>query len=227
MIWQTACDAMRWRFFRRRERSIELLRDSLSTVRSAAHFCSTPWSVVREILELAEVGPKDVLYDLGSGDGRIPILGAQEFDCRAVGIELDPDLFLYSARRVVELNLQDRVSFIYGNFFEADLSSASVVVLYLLSAVNGHLRARLASQLRAGSRVVAVDFDVPGWRAERTLSVVSDGNVEYTLYLYRRSSSGALWKDTPTDSAALPAGAASADFSKNATAKNLKEKENA
>jgi SAM-dependent methyltransferase len=218
---------MRWRFFRRRERSIELLQDSLSTVRSAAHFCSTPWSVVREILELAEVGPKDVLYDLGSGDGRIPILAAQEFDCRAVGIELDPDLFLYSARRVVELNLQDSVSFIYGNFFEADLSSASVVVLYLLSAVNGHLRARLASQLRAGSRVVAVDFDVPGWRAERTLSVVSDGNVEYTLYLYRRSSSGALWKDAPTNSASLPASNANTSISKDSPAKNLKGKEDA
>jgi len=227
MLWQTACDSMRWRFFRRRERSIELLQDSLSTVRSAAHFCSTPWSIVREILELAEVGPKDVLYDLGSGDGRIPILAAQEFDCRAVGIELDPDLFLYSARRVVELNLQDSVSFIYGNFFEADLSSASVVVLYLLSAVNGHLRARLASQLRAGSRVVAVDFDVPGWRAERTLSVVSDGNVEYTLYLYRRSSSGALWKDAPTNSASLPASNANTSISKDSPAKNLKGKEDA
>ncbi|MBZ5700648.1 MAG: SAM-dependent methyltransferase [Acidobacteriia bacterium] len=198
----------------------------MSTVRSAAHFCSTPWSVVREILELAEVHPEDILYDLGSGDGRIPILAAQEFGCRSVGIENDRDLFVYSAKRVLELNLQDRVSFVYGNFFEADLSSATVVVLYLLSAVNGHLRARLASQLRAGSRVVAVDFDVPGWRAERTLSVVSDGNVEYTLYLYRRSSSGALCKDTPTNSASLPAGNANTGISKDSPARNLEGKEN-
>ncbi len=198
-----ACDAMRWNFFRRRERSIEVLHKSLSEMASAAQFCSTPWSVIREILEFAEVGPNDVLYDLGSGDGRIPILAAQGFECRAVGIELDRDLFMYSARRALELNLQDRVSFVHANFFEADLSPATVVVLYLLSAVNGHMRARLASQLRAGSRVVAVDFDVPGWRAERALSVVSEGNVEYTLYLYRRATAGALWKDAPANSASL------------------------
>lgn len=227
MVWQAARDSMKWPFFRRRERSIELLRESLSAVKSAANFCSTPWSVVREILEFAEVRPDDVVYDLGSGDGRIPILAAQEFGCRAVGIELDPDLFMYSAKRVAELNLKDRVSFIYGNFFEADLRSASVVVLYLLRAVNGHLRARLASQLPAGSRVVAVDFDVPGWRAERTVSIVSDGNVEYTLYLYRRSSSGAQRESTFADNATPLARTASAGASKAATGKNPKEKENA
>lgn len=217
---------MRWPLFRRRERSIELLEDALSTVRTAVQFCSTPWSVVREILELAEVGPTDVLYDLGSGDGRIPIFAAQEFGCRAVGIEHDRELFKYSTRRVLELNLQNQVSFMRGNFFEADLRPATVVVLYLLSAVNGHLRARLASQLRAGSRVVAVDFDVPGWRADRMVSVVSDGNVEYTLYLYRRSSAGAQWRATPMNNMSVPALAAVPGVAEHALAKKMEEKEN-
>lgn len=224
MIWQTVGESMRWPFFRRRERSVELLQHTLSTVKTAAHFCSTPWSVVREILELAEVGPADILYDLGSGDGRIPILAAQEFGCRAVGIELDRDLFEYSARRVLELKLQSRVSFVHGNFFEADLSAATIVVLYLLSAVNGHLRARLASQLRAGSRVVAIDFDVPGWRAERTVSVVSDGNVEYVLYLYRRSSAGAFWQDDPVNKRPHPADVESPHDAKDLLAKKSEGK---
>ena len=195
MFWETSWNPANWRIFRRRERSIERLHNSLSAVSSAAGFCSTPWSVVREVLELAEVRSDDVLYDLGSGDGRVPIFAAQEFGCRAVGIEQDADLFVYSARRVVELNLQERVRFLHANFFQADLTPATVVFLYLLNAVNGHLRARLASQLRAGSRIVSVDFEVPGWRAERSLSVISEGNVEYTLYLYRRLQSGTAWKD--------------------------------
>jgi SAM-dependent methyltransferase len=226
MNWQTIGNSIRWPFFRRSERSIEVLRHSLSTVKTAAYFCSTPWSVVREILELAEAGPTDVLYDLGSGDGRIPILAAQEFGCRAMGIELDRDLVEYSARRVVELNLQNRVSFVQGNFFEADLSPATIVVLYLLSAVNGHLRARLASHLGAGSRVVAVDFDVPGWRADRTLSVVSDGNVEYTLYLYRRATAGSHWQCSPPDNASLPSCTGNAHHSKQSPAHSRKDKEN-
>ncbi len=199
---------MKWPLFRRRERPIELLRKSLSNLRSAANFCSTPWSVVREILELAEVRADDVLYDLGSGDGRIPILAAQEFGCRAVGIELDHELFMYSVQRATELNLQERVSYINGDFFEANLSLASVVVMYLLNSINGHLRARLASQLRAGSRVVAVDFDVPGWRPERSLSVVSEGSVEYTLYIYRRSAPEALGQNSPANISALARDAA-------------------
>lgn len=73
----------------------------VSNVKNAAHFCSSPWSVIREILELADVGPAEVVYDLASGDGRIPILAAQEFGCRAVGIEFDRDLFEYSEWRNV------------------------------------------------------------------------------------------------------------------------------
>ncbi len=159
-------------------------------------FVPTPWAVARQMLEVAETCPGDVVYDLGSGDGRIPIMAAQEFGARAVGIELNAKLCAESTRNAAELGLEETVRFRKENFFAADLREATVVTLYLLSIVNGQLQQRLASHLRAGARVVAVDFEVPGWNAERTFVVKSEGDVEYTLFLYRRQSSGALAGDT-------------------------------
>ena len=138
------------------------------------------------MLELADVKADDVVYDPGSGDGRIPIMAAQEFGCRAVGIELDEKLCRHAEEKVKEYGLQDRVSFQREDFFKADFRPATVVTLYLLTQVNGHLGPRLASQLRSGARVVSLDYEVPGWRAEKSSVVKSEGNVEYTLYLYRR-----------------------------------------
>ncbi len=183
---------MKWLWFHKKQ-NLDAepfdLRARLMTVQ----FCPTPWAVVRQMLELAEVKPEDVVYDLGSGDGRIPILAAQEFGCRAVGIEHDLQLYRQSAEKVRNLGLADRVQFINQDFFQADLRQATVVTLYLLSAVNGQLQERMASHLRAGSRVVALDYCVPGWKAERYLPVKSEGNVDYTLHLYRRTSPGAKW----------------------------------
>ncbi len=182
---------MKWQFFQRNLGFSTRLGDSPSALPTAAQFCPAPWAIVRQMLEMAEIGPEDVVYDLGSGDGRIPILAAQEFGCRAVGIECDPKLFRQSMERSRELKLEDRVRFINQNFFAADLRPATVVTLYLLTAVNGLLQQRLASHLRAGSRVVALDYGVPGWQPERTMAVKSEGNVDYTLQLYRRTSDGA------------------------------------
>lgn len=179
---------MKWIFSRRNPSPIEELQESLEALQRAAPFVPTPWGIAREMLEFAKLGPADTLYDLGSGDGRIPILAAQEFGCRAVGIERDINLCRYSERRVSELDLEDRVAFQCADFFEADLRPATVVTLYLLSAVNGQLQARLASHLQRGSRVVALDFEVPGWRPVRTKTIVSDASVEYKLLLYVRNA---------------------------------------
>ncbi|HEV2616998.1 MAG TPA: methyltransferase domain-containing protein [Candidatus Acidoferrales bacterium] len=179
---------MQWPFGRRKLSPIEQLEKSFADFRTAAFFVPTPWAIARQMLEFAEVTPDDVLYDLGSGDGRIPILAAQEFGCRAVGVEMDEALCRYSSQSAAKLNLQDRVTFQEADFFNVDFSAATVVTTYLLSAVNGYLRPRLASHLRAGARVVALDFDVPGWKPERTLAAKSDADVEYTLFLYRRCS---------------------------------------
>lgn len=183
---------MHWQWFSRARTSGGGLFDARHKL-MAVQFCPTPWAVVRQMLELAEVKPEDVVYDLGSGDGRIPILAAQEFGCRAVGIECDPELFRQSTEKVHDLELDDRVRFLNQDFFQADLRPATVVTLYLLSAVNGRLQERMASHLRTGSRVIALDYGVPGWQAERYVPVKSEGNVDYTLHLYRRTLSGAKW----------------------------------
>lgn len=176
---------MKWT--RRKESAIRQLEESLAALHGAAPFVPTPWSIARQMLELAEVGPEDTVYDLGSGDGRIPILAAQEFGCKAVGIEKDRDLCRYSERRVAELGLEQQVTFRCEDFFQSDFRPATVVTMYLLSAVNGQIQSQLASHLRPGSRVVALDFEVPGWRPAHTVTVQSEASVEYTLLLYSRS----------------------------------------
>jgi precorrin-6B methylase 2 len=182
---------MKWRLF---QRSRTIAPEDPFVEHPGVQFCPTPWAVVRQMLELAEIRPEDVVYDLGSGDGRIPILAAQEFGCRAVGIERDLELFRQSNEKAHDLELVDRVRFMNQDFFQADFRPATVVTLYLLSAVNGRLQERLASHLRAGTRVVALDYGIPGWQAERYVPVKSEGNVDYTLHLYRRACSGASWK---------------------------------
>jgi hypothetical protein len=177
---------MNFSFFRRRRDASTGLEQALKQMRTAAFFAPTPWAVARQMLEFAEVGPTDLLFDLGSGDGRIPIMAAQEFGARAVGVELDEKLRKHAEDKAHEYGLSDRVSFRAEDFFKTDLRDATVVSLYLLTQVNGYLGPRLASQLKKGARVVALDYPVPGWREEKSIPVKSEGNVDYTLILYRR-----------------------------------------
>src|SRR5579864_266414 len=177
---------MAFSLFRRRRDAAGSLDDTMAQLRSAAFFAPTPWAIAREMLELAQVQPGDLLYDLGSGDGRIPIMAAQEFGCRAVGIELDEKLRRHAEDKAKEYGLEKQVTFRSEDFFRADLRDATVVTLYLLTAVNGHLGPRLASQLPKGARVVCLDYEIPGWRFAESKPIKSEGNVDYTLYLYRR-----------------------------------------
>jgi hypothetical protein len=177
---------MSFSFFRRRRDAPTGLEHALKQMRTAAFFAPTPWAVARQMLEFAEVGPTDLLFDLGSGDGRIPIMAAQEFGARAIGVELDEKLRKHAEDRAREYGLADRVSFRAEDFFKADLRDATVVSLYLLTQVNGYLGPRLASQLKKGARVVTLDYPVPGWREEKSIPVKSEGNVDYTIILYRR-----------------------------------------
>ena len=163
-------------------------RDLFSRSPKGVPYCPTPFAVARQMLEFASVGPADVLYDLGSGDGRIPILAAQEFGCRAVGVEINGKLWRDSNDLVKRLRLEERVQFQRGSFFETDVRAATVVTLYLLTATNAALQFHLASQLQPGARVVTIDYPVPGWRAEQQVEVKSENNVSYLLFLYRRQA---------------------------------------
>jgi len=159
-------------------------------------YVPTPQDIVEKMLELAKVEPDDVVYDLGSGDGRIVITAAQKFGARAVGVELDPDLFKQSSDRLKELGLESRAQILHENMFTVSVRRATVVTLYLLTSVNEKLRPMLEKQLRPGARIVSHDFQVPGWEPEQTLDVISKNGISHKLYLYVRPQSS-VWTAAP------------------------------
>lgn len=167
------------------------LRETSNGATHETQFVPTPLSVARDMLVFAETTPTDVVYDPGSGDGRIPILAAQEFGCHAVGIELDRKLYSHSCERVRQYGLTSQVRFEHSDLFATDYRPATVVLLYLLSATTEYLQPLLSSHLRPGARIVSLDFPIPGWEPEATREVTSIHDVHYSLLLYRRPSAKA------------------------------------
>ena len=131
----------------------------------------TPASVVRQMLEVARVGPQDVVFDLGSGDGRIPIAAAKEFGARGVGIEIDPALVARAKARAHEAGVDGRVEFRLGDMYAADLRGATVVTLFLHPEPNLKLRPKLRTELPAGARVVSYMWDMGDWTPAETRRV--------------------------------------------------------
>ena len=146
-------------------------------------FVPTPDPVVTAMLELAAVGPADVVYDLGSGDGRMVIAAAQQFGARGVGVELEPRLVAESQDRARRAGVADRALFHRQDIFVTDVSPASVVTLYLSPELNARLRGRLLAQLRPGSRIVSHDFSMGDWPPARVVSVRGPDRA-HTLYLW-------------------------------------------
>jgi hypothetical protein len=136
-------------------------------------FVPTPPEVVQAMLDQAQVTAKDVVYDLGSGDGRMVITAAQKYGSRGVGIDIDPQRISDSRKNAAKAGVTDRVKFTQGDLFEADIREATVVTLYLLSELNRRLRPRLLSELRPGTRVVSHDFDMGEWEPDVTKAVKS------------------------------------------------------
>jgi len=137
-----------------------------TTVDPDVPFVRTPQTLVERMLKLADVDEGDVLYDLGSGDGRIPITAAQMFGARGVGIEIQPDLVQEAQQNARQAGVADLVEFRQGDLFEADVSNATVVTLYLLPEVNDRLRPKLLRELEPGTRVVSHGFDMDGWEPD-------------------------------------------------------------
>jgi len=135
------------------------------------HFAATPQPVVDAMLALARVTPRDVVYDLGSGDGRIVILAAQKYGARGVGIEIVHELVERSRLIAREGEVADRVTFIEGDLFAADISEATVVTLWLTAAANARLEPKLLRELRPGTRIVAHQFPLGTWAPDRTMQV--------------------------------------------------------
>jgi SAM-dependent methyltransferase len=139
--------------------------------------------VVAEMLAVAKVGKKDVLYDLGSGDGRIVIMAAKRFGTRGVGIDIDPERIKEANERAQAAGVTNRVRFINGDIFDADLRDATVVTLYLLPAVNMKLRPKLLSDLRPGTRLVSHNYDMGDWKPEKIIRMRLPSG-EHTVYYW-------------------------------------------
>lgn len=131
-------------------------------------FVPTPQEVVDEMLKVASVGAKDVLYDLGSGDGRIPITAAQRFGTRGVGVDIDPQRIKEANANAQAAKVTDKVKFIQADLFTMDLTPATVITLYLLPDLNVKLRPTLL-KLKAGTRIVSHDFSMGDWKPDRRI----------------------------------------------------------
>jgi SAM-dependent methyltransferase len=131
-------------------------------------FTPTPPSVVEAMLKLARVSADDIVYDLGSGDGRVVIVAAQEYGARGVGVELEPTLVDRSRQIAREGAVEDRVRFVEGDLFSADIAEATVVTLSLSADVNAKLESKLRSELKPGTRVVSRQFRIGAWVPDAT-----------------------------------------------------------
>ena len=134
-------------------------------------FVPTPQEVVDAMLKLAKVGPNDVVYDLGSGDGRIPITAARTFGARGVGIDIDPQRIREANENLKTANVADKVRFLNQDLFTTNISEATVVTLYLLPSLNLKLIPKLNAELRPGTRVVSHAFDMGDIKPQQTQNV--------------------------------------------------------
>lgn len=153
------------------------------TDQHGAPFVAIDPAIIERMLQLAKVKEGDIVYDLGSGDGRIPIFAALKYNVRSVGIELDFFRVFYSKFLVFIYRLRSRVQFLQRNLFDVNITEASVVTTYLLEKTNKSLENKLSTELKPGTRVVSAGFRFPGWRP---LFVDWDYATPYgPLYLYQ------------------------------------------
>ena len=146
-------------------------------------YVPTPDPVVDAMLKLAGVTKKDVLYDLGCGDGRIVITAARQYGARGVGVDIDPQRIRESNENAKSAGVADRVKFLQQDLFETDLRDATVVTLYLLPSINLKLRPKLLDELKPGTRVVSHAFDMGDWKPDKEVKV-PDTIGERTIYLW-------------------------------------------
>jgi predicted RNA methylase len=140
---------------------------------SLAPFVATPADVVDRMLRLASVGPRDVVFDLGSGDGRIVIAAAKTFGARGVGIDIDPERTREATANARAAGVADKVSFVTDDVLTADVSPATVVMLYLSPSFNSRLAPKLMKELKPGTRIVSHAFDLGAWKPQQRV-LVSD-----------------------------------------------------
>ena len=154
-----------------------------------APFVPSPPQVIRQMLILAQLKPREVFFDLGAGDGRAVIMAAKDFGARAVGVELREDLVKKALSTVYESGLQDRVTIVNGDMFNVDLTSADVIFLYLTTSANEKVKPKLETELKPGVRVVSHDYEIVGWKPVKVENFCENQTLGYpshTIYLYKK-----------------------------------------
>ncbi|MEM7713563.1 MAG: class I SAM-dependent methyltransferase [Cyanobacteria bacterium P01_A01_bin.68] len=153
------------------------------TPKADVPYVPTANEVVEKMLEMAKVSSNDIVYDLGSGDGRIPIAAVKQYNAqKATGVEINPELVQESQENAKKAGVSDKVEFLQQDLFKTDLSDATVVTLYLLPAINLKLRPKLLQELKPGTRIVSHAFDMGDWEPERVEQVKDKSGRTYTLY---------------------------------------------
>jgi tRNA A58 N-methylase Trm61 len=154
-----------------------------------APFVPSPQTVVEFMLKIAELRAGEVLFDMGSGDGRTVIMAAKTFGARGVGIELREDLAKKAMGNIHECGLDDRVTIMNDDMFNVNLTSADVVYLYLTTSANEKIKPNLERDLKKGARVVSHDYEIIGWRPVKVESFCENPKLGYpshTIYLYKK-----------------------------------------
>ena len=151
--------------------------------RSLAPYVVSPQQIVDAMLDMANVKPNELVYDLGSGDGRVLITAAQRYRAKGVGIEIEDKLVRSSEERIAGMGLQDRIRIIHADLRDVDLSPADVVTMYLMTDSNEMIRPKLEQTLRAGTRVVSHEYKVPGWKPNREQWAEANSH-GHVIYLY-------------------------------------------
>ena len=154
-----------------------------------APFVATPTPVVRQMLILADLKPGEILYDLGSGDGRAVIMAAKDFGAKSVGVELRDDLAKRALSSIQKLDLNEKTQIIQKDIFTVNLSSANVVFLYLTTSANEKIKPKLEAELKPGTRVVSHDYEILGWKPQKVDNFCENPKLGYpshTLYIYKR-----------------------------------------
>ena len=154
-----------------------------------APFVATPMPVVRQMLILSELKPEEMLYDLGSGDGRAVIMAAKDFGAKSVGVELREDLAKRALSNIYELGLERKAQILQNDIFKVDLSPADVVFLYLTTSANDKIKPKLEAELKPGARVVSHDYEILGWKSSKIDNFCENPRLGYpshTIYVYKR-----------------------------------------
>jgi SAM-dependent methyltransferase len=159
---------------------------------AGAPYVPTPTSIADRLLTLAKIGPKDYVIDLGSGDGRLVITAVAKYKARGgMGVEIDPALVKQAIENAQDAGVGDRVKFVAGDLFDADIEQATVVTLYLLPSMLGDVEKKLAKELKPGTRVVSHDYPLPSWQPVDLVTfdtqekVAISGTSRTVLLLYR------------------------------------------